>query len=1053
MTSQACPACNAPRSPATRFCGQCGASLPLVCPSCQFENPPAHAFCGRCGHALTGERSETAPGPAAERRRITVLFCDLVGSTDLSSRLDPEELRTVILRYQQAAAGVIEQFGGHVAQYLGDGVMAYFGYPKAHEDDPVRSVHAGLGIVQEIRALPPTPGTTPLAVRIGIDTGLVVAGDVGGGQRREQLAVGQTPNVAARLQAEAEPNSVLVSDDLVALCEGYFQFEPKGERDLKGLGAPTPVFRPIRATSVRTRFDLSRRRGLARLVGREAEIALLQQRFQAAESGRARSVLVVAEAGLGKSRLVEELRDRTGDRPRRWLTLAGSDYHRDSPFYPVADLLHQLIRSGEHQPTGQRLERLQALASELPSDAADAVALLAPLIGLEPGAGFEPSAASPQRQKEQTLELLAAAVLRETESATVVLAAEDLHWLDPSTLDLLGLLIQRAGSARLLVVMTARPGFTPPWESRTRLSQITLDPLDREDASTLIANLASGRLLDPSTAQALIDRSDGVPLFVEELTRAVLSADRAATTTSASIPASLEDSLRARLDQLTGANEVVRPAAAIGREFAFDLLLAVTGLVETTLRDRLDRLVDAEILEVRGIWPRVSYLFRHALIHEAAYGSLLSSKRAELHRRVADELTGRFAELAEASPEVTARHLMQAGERARALELWERAAGKAAARYANAEAAGLYRQALDCLDALEDGPVRQRRELALLTALAPALVVTQGYGAEEVARTYDRAHALCQALGGAQQLFGTLWGLAAFYQAHGPIARLLEIARQMADEADRVGGVELMMESRFALGAAQLMGGDYPGAAAALEEAIAPCRADVALAEATSGAGSVRGTNLLSNLAVVRTSQGEVEAGRRLSEESVTLARRMKNPSNLAAGLIYEAWRAQLAGDVAATRRAAEEALGLSAEFPFWAAWGTALRGWADARSGRADEGLAALRGSIAALEQAGVRTVSPSLLAAEADALLADGRIEAGLEAAAGGLEAARVSGSHGWDAELLRLRGELELTQPGGEARGRATLAEAVRAAKERGALLTVERAERRLSGTPDR
>jgi len=518
---------------------------------------------------------------------------------------------------------------------------------------------------------------------------------------------------------------------------------------------------------------------------------------------------------------------------------------------------------------------------------------------------------------------------------------------------------------------------------------------------------------------------------------------------SAAIPATLEDSLRARLDQLSGANEVIQSAAAIGREFSFDLLMAVSSVAETTLRERLDQLVDAEILEVRGLWPRVTYLFRHALIHEAAYDSLLSSTRTELHRQVAAQLTGDFAATVEASPEVTARHLMLAGDRGNALQYWEQAARRAAARYANAEAVALYRQALDCLDALEDGAPRQLSELTLLSAIAPALVVTRGYGAEEVARTYDRAHALCQALGGTQHLFGTLWGLAAYYQAHGPIARLIEIAEQMGAEADRGGEVDLIVESRFALGAARLMSGDYPGAAAALEAAWEPCQRDPTLAEATSGGGSVRGTNVLMNLAVVRTTQGDIAGGRRAADDGVALARRLKNPFNLAAGLVYEAWRAQIAGEVDAVEQAASEAVSLSAEFPFWGAWGAALAGWATARSGQADEGLTPLRGSITALEQAGVRTVSPSLLALEADALLHNGRVAAGLEAVQAGLEAAEVSGSHGWDAELLRIRGELELTSPSTSDGARTSLTEAVTLARRQGARLTAERAERALAG----
>lgn len=999
-----------------------------------------------------------APGFAevagGERRRVTVLFCDLVGSTELAGRLDPEELREIVVAYQRWAAEVVERYGGYVAQYLGDGILAYFGYPLAHEDDPVRSVYSGLAIIEAVQDLnrqEKRRARPPLAVRVGIHSGTVVAGEVGGGGRREQLAMGQTPNVAARLQGLAEPNTLLVSGIVARLVEGFFECQPLGTRELKGLSEPIEVLRPIRATRVRTRFDVSRSRGLGPMVGRAAELGLLMQRFQAVRSARGRTVLVTAEAGIGKSRLVEELRVRTSGDPRRWLVAGGSPYHQDTPFHPLVDLVRQLLGVAPESPAGEQFAALRDLLGRLDDPPADALVLLAALLSLPPNPEQPSFQGTPQQLKERTQEVLAWVLLRMTEAEPITLVVEDLHWVDASTLEFLGLLMQRSAAARLLVVLTARPSFTPAWGKHSRLSRIALDPLDQHDAETMVQEVARGRRLGPAVVRQLVQRADGVPLFLEELTRTVLGAAQGGTPGDPerelpmeAIPATLEDSLRARLDQLRDVGELVQAGAAIGREFSLELVGAVVQLDESELRRRLDRLVEAELLDTRGIQPSVTYVFRHALIQEAAYGSLLTPAREALHRRIAEHIVGRFPELSAVHPEVTAHHFTQAGMPVEAVGYWEEAGRRSLKRFANVEAVAHLRRALDCLSGMGTDEPRRRRELALLTDLATALVATRGFAAPEVAEAYDRALALCEGLGGAPELFWVLWGLGSFYQIRGPVERLLAIARQMVEEARRSQDPQLDVEAQFALGAACWISGDYRAAESTLDAVYRRCLDQPGLLERPSALGSVTGVNLMMNLALVTTVRGEVEKGRLIAAAGLDLARRAENPSVLAGALVFEAWRAQVTDDVDTARRAAEQGQEVSTDLPFWGALAAAFHGWARARGGQGREGLSTLQVAIAGLQGAGVRTITTSLRALEADVLHGEGLREEGLAAVNAALADSQVTGAHAWDADLFRLRGKLELLgNPPDHAAAEAALAAAVRIGREQGAVLAESRA----------
>jgi predicted ATPase len=476
-----------------------------------------------------------------------------------------------------------------------------------------------------------------------------------------------------------------VSETVAELVDGFFELEPIGAHPIRGIDRPVPLFRPVRPSGQKTRFDLARRRGLTALIGRRAELDLLIQRVEGARRGRGRAVLISAEAGLGKSRLVEELRARTADERRTWITIGGSPYHQDSPFHPMVDLTRQILGIGADLPAGEQLRMLERGVAELESPA-ESVAVLASLLGLTPEAGAAPITDPPQRLKERIRQSLVGLVIQAAARGLVIVAVEDLHWIDASTLDVLDTAVTRASNLPLLLVMTARPSFSLGWEGRSRLLQITLDPLEDSEVVALIGQLAGARGVPRSVVEQLVHRADGVPLYVEELTRTVLAAGDRAEPAAAAIPATLEDSLRARLDQLDGVDATLLAAAAIGREASFETLVAVTDLEQSVLRSQLDQLVEADILATHGVGSSPGYGFRHALIREAAYGSLLSSSRAALHRKIARLTIEQFPEQSAAHPEITAHHLHQAGQPLEAMPWWIRAGQRSAARFAIVEA-------------------------------------------------------------------------------------------------------------------------------------------------------------------------------------------------------------------------------------------------------------------------------------------------------------------------------------------------------------------------------
>lgn len=654
-------------------------------------------------------RISTTTHAEAERRQLTVVFCDLVGSTALSAQLDPEDMREIIRAYQDVCLKVIEQYNGYLAKYMGDGVLVYFGYPQAHENDAERAARAGLGIVEAIAKLNighAIPREAELAVRVGISTGLVVVGDlVGEGAAEEASVIGETPNVAARLQGLARPNQVVVGPLTQELINEAFEFEDLGATHLKGIANPVRAWRVVRERD----FDVCSEaefagRGLP-LVGRQEELGLLMRSWDASKRGHGQVVLVQGEGGIGKSRLIEALRAKLSNDDYLWVPIRCSPYHRNTTLHPVIEHLKRVAGWTPGDRVEERIEKLEAMLKGQGLPLEDAMPLYAELMSLPlPEARYAPLQARAQEQREQTLDALAGWLLEEAERRSVLCVWEDLHWADPTTLELLRLYIEQSRTVSMMNVLTYRPEFTPPWTTRSHMTPITMSRLEGPEVAILILNQAGGKALPGDVVEYIVGKTDGVPLYVEELTKAILEAnfvreghDRYELTrplSEVAIPATLQDSLMARLDRLPTIREVAQLGAILGREFAYEMLRAIASLEEATLQRGLDQLVNAELLYQRGRRPRAKYVFKHALVQDAAYQSLLKRTRQYYHRQVAELLENRYPEIARTQPEVLAHHYSRAEDDEKAVTYLTCFAEKAASKYAHAEAVAALHEAL-----------------------------------------------------------------------------------------------------------------------------------------------------------------------------------------------------------------------------------------------------------------------------------------------------------------------------------------------------------------------
>ena len=965
--------------------------------------------------------------PTAERRQLTVMFCDVVGSTALSGQLDPEDLREVIRAYQETAAGVIQQYEGHIAQYLGDGLLVYFGYPQAHEGDAQRAVHTGLGIVSALEALNSrlqTDYSVGLAVRIGIHTGPVVVGQMGGGGRHEQLALGETPNIAARLEGLAGPDTIVISAATAKLVQNVFALEEMGLQILKGIAEPlliSSVLGPLEEQP--DGEDTTPERAIF-LVGRDEEVGLLHRRWEQSKEGIGQVVLISGEAGIGKSSLLETIRNEVKHTGATSITFRCSPYHQNSALYPVIEHLQRLLGWQPKESPATKLDKLEQLLQAYSLPEAEMVPLFAALLSLPvPAERYPPLNLSPQKQRQQTHDLLVTWLIEEAERQPVQVTWEDLHWADPSTLDFLGLVIEQSPTVRMLNVLTYRPEFRPPWVMRSHITPLTLNRLERLQVEALVTHHTAGKVLPAEVMQHVVSKTDGVPLFVEELTKTVLESDvlrqvdgcyeLLGPLSTLTIPSTLQDSLMARLDRHPEVKEVAQLGAVLGREFTYETLKVLIPLEDTTLQDRLTQLVEAELLFQRGRPPRAKYIFKHALIQDVAYASLLKSTRQHYHQQIAELFEHQFPDIVETQPEVLAHHYTEAGLAEQAIPYWQQAGQRAVARSANVEAISHVTKGLDVLQTLPVSVERTQQELALHIALGVPLQTTKGWGDPELEKAYGRARELCQQQEETPQLPFVLFGLWSFYLVRADYKTALELGEQLFSLAKRQHDMALLIQAHHTLGATLLLLGELASAREHFDQVIALYDPQQHGSLAFQYGGYDPGMFCRADAAFALWLCGYPDQALRRSQEALSLARELPQPFTLAFAVQWAAMLRQLRGEHQQTLEGAEAAITLSKEqeFPYFLGWGTILQGWVGADRGDEKEATDQIRQGVALYRSTGSELWLTYILALQAEACGKVGQTEDGLATIAEALALIDTNAERLYEAELYRLKGELVL------------------------------------------
>jgi class 3 adenylate cyclase/tetratricopeptide (TPR) repeat protein len=973
--------------------------------------------------AAEAERQPSTVAPthaAAERRQLTVLFCDLAGSTAMSARLDPEDMREVIRGYQDICSGVIARYDGFVAKFMGDGILAYFGFPRAHEDDAERAVRAGLDLADEVARLQTRDGES-LKIRVGIATGIVVAGDLIG---QGSAVIGDTPNLAARLQARAEPGGVLIADQTRRLLGDAFELRSLDMQQLKGFDAPVRAWAVLREAETETRFEASRSSRMTPFVGREPEVALLLDRWRDARSGEGKVTLLSGEAGIGKSRILATLRERIADAPHVAVAYQCSPHHVNDAFYPIVGQVWRAAEFASEEPSGVRLAKLEDMVRRSRLEPREIVPFIASLCAVQLEEPYEELETPPAERKERLIGALLALLEGLTKEAPALVLLEDAHWIDPSSLEMFNRLVDRMPELRAFLIITFRPEFVPPWLGEGHVHSLTLSRFGRRHALAMIDRVANGKALPAEVLEQIVAKTDGVPLFVEELTKTVLESGLLredngsfilnSALTPLAIPSTLQDSLMARLDRLGPIKEIAQIGATIGREFPLDLLETVSPIQGAALQDALDQLIAAGLVFGHRIPSQATYAFKHALVQETAYATLLKSRRQQLHQRIAESLRDRFPERAELEPGIIAHHFTRAGLPKTAIEWWGRAGTRAKNRFANHEAALSYVNGLNLMADLPASQDRDRQELAYRLALGPALLAARGYASDEVERNYQEAGRLAETLSDKEAVFTSTRGQWHYLYDRSQLDRALTVAERLCTIGTEDSSPEEAGLAYRALGSTLMSKGEFVRATEVFDRVIT-LGSQAPLGACFAHHGEEPHIVALQYKGLSLAVRGYADSGLASAQSALSLAKTLNFPLMVAFASTAVGMVLMLRRDYEACAALVRQQIQFCSEqgFIFWSAAHEILHGASRACLDRDTLGLAQLERGIQSWKKTGAALHLPTWSSYLAEAALCIGDLDCAEKSVLNGIETSDRHGDAFALADLKRLAGRVLLKQ----------------------------------------
>jgi len=1017
-----CPACGGNNEPGEKFCGDCGAALTTSATTPTAPTPPL----SRAPHIqFASEQLDASTPPDGERKTVTALFADIKGSTELMEDLDPEQARTIIDPALKLMIDAVHRYDGYVVQSTGDGIFALFGAPVAHEDHPQRALYAALRMQEELKrysAKVVAEGSTPIQGRVGINSGEVVVRSIQTGAGNvEYTPIGHTANLASRMQTAAPVGSIAVSEASRKLCEGYFILKALGATKVKGVSEPVNIYEVSGLGPLRTRLQRSAGRGLTKFVGREREMAALKHAAEQAKAGHGQIAAVIAEAGVGKSRLFFEFKATSQS---GWMVLEtfSVSHGKASAYLPVIDLLRTYFRIANEDDERTRREKVTGRVLALDRNLEETLPYLFSLLGIVEG--DDPLAQMDgQIRKRRTLEAIKRIALRESLNQPLMIIFEDLHWIDEQTQELLNLLADSIGTAKILLLVNYRPEYSHQWNSKTYYTQLRLDPLGPESADEMLtALMGDGTDLIP-LKRLIIERTEGTPFFMEEMVQVLL--DEGALVRNGTvkltrsladlkIPPTVQAILAARIDRLPqDAKELLQTLAVIGREFPRSLIQAVVTKSDDELNRLLNDLQLAEFIYEQPASGDIEYIFKHALTQQVAYNSLLIERRKLIHERSAKALESLLADHLEDHVDELARHYRHSANLEKALEYLHRAGHGAVKRSANAEAIAYFTAALELLPSMPHTRERAERELALQIALGVPLMNTKGFAAPEVGQVYTRARELCESTGATAQLPVVLYGLWEFHEVRAEYEIALELAGQLLRLAQSVNDPALLVVAHSALGDTLLWCGQFTASLDHCERAIALYDSLRHKSHAASH-GYDLGVSSRCFGALALWYLGSANRALTTSREAIARARELADPFTLAAALMLADWLTLMRRD-GQPIAIESEAIDLMTEcgFAFFLAFQTVLHGARLVDAGQAEEGIGAIRGGIDASAATGAAQQFPLFLGLLANACAKTGRADEGLKLLEQALAQVRSSNEHFSDAELHRLKGELLLQQ----------------------------------------